>query len=451
MSAQESLAALEEARSRLAGSPARARLRQLMEEGSFVELGAFCGGQEDPCTVVTGCGVIGGRAVYAFAQDPDCLGGALGRLEGEKIERLYRLAQQNGAPVVGIYDSAGAKTAQGVEALAAYSRLIGAASRLSGVVPQISVIAGCCLGSAAVLAGLADLVIMSETAEFSAGTSGQGDASAGAAAKTGLCHMTAADAGSAIELARQALLLLPANNLSCAPISDFADGEDAFTGEETPVQTVEKIADRQSLMPLLARMGGGVQVSLGSLCGITTLFAAVQGPLAAEGCAKLARCVSFCDCFQIPVVTVIDSEGFAPDAAGAREYAKLAAVYADSTAPKLALVTGEACGAVFLTLAGRGGSADWVLAWPDAVISALRPETAVAFTGGGEITAAVSRAEAVAHYAKTQASPFAAAAAGCLDEIIRPEETRLAVAKAMDFLADKRVDKMPKKHANLPL
>ncbi len=449
-----------------AASDARTRLELLFDEGSFTEMDPFVVSPAGKAGVITGYGTVNGGLAYAFSQNVKDESGAMGRAQWAKIKKVYELALKTGCPVVGIYDSMGARLAEAGEALAGYGELLKAAGNLSGVVPQIAVVAGVCAGAAAIAACSADLVIMSEGAELfltppfitkAKGDNTPGAGSAANAAKAGVAHLTAADDKAAVEAARNLLSMLPANNLE--PAVQFEFGEPApaaFTAQDMPA-VAAGIADAGSLTELQAQFGDGAYTALAAVDGTTVGLAATKGaPLTADDCAKLARFVALCDAFHIPVITLVNTPGFKQSSKGElagsiREAAKLAHIYAEATTAKISVITGEACGAAYVALAGRGSGADLVFAWPEAVLSALEPEAAVALMGGDSITAENSREQAVAEYKATQASALAAARTGMIDNIIEPQATRAVLADALNMLASKREHKLPKKHGNIPM
>ena len=447
-------------------SDARTRLELLFDEGSFTELDPFVVSPAGKAGVITGYGTVNGGVVYAFSQNVKDESGAMGRAQWAKIKKVYELALKTGCPVVGVYDSMGARLAEADEALAGYGELLKAAGSLSGVVPQIAVVAGVCAGAAAIAACSADLVIMSQGAELfltppivarAKGDNTPGAGSAENAAKAGVAHLVAADDKAAIEAAKKLISLLPANNLEPAVLFEFGEPAAGVFAADDMAAVAAGLADAGSAVELQASFGQGVYTALGSVNGATAGLAATKGArLTADDCAKLARFVTLCDAFHIPVVTLVNTPGFEQSSKGElagsiREAAKLAHVYADATTAKVSVIAGEACGAAYVALAGRGSGADLVYAWPQAVISALEPETAVALTGGDTITAENTRQQAVERYKAEQASALAAARAGHIDNIIQPEETRAALTAALDLLASKREHKLPKKHGNIPM
>lgn len=448
------------------GCPARARLASLFDEGSFVELDAFVKAENGEAGVVAGYGTVEGGMVYAFSQDVTADKGAVSVAHAKKIKKVYSLAAKTGCPVVCIYDSNGAKLSEGGDMLNAYSQMLLWSNNLSGVVPQIAVVLGTCAGVAAMLAAGADYLIMSKDAElfltapFVSSANGYDTENAGtaeAAAEAGVASLVCEDEGAALAETRRLLTMLPQNNLASLPFFDFAEPAEAFDPEGCPKLVVEGIADADSLVELDAGYANGVYTWLGTMAGVTTAFVATssKNPLDADACAKAARFVKTCDAFNIPVVTLLNSVGFALDSdiKLVKEAAKLASAYAEATTAKISVITGKAYGAAYIALGSKNSNADVTLAWPQAEISALPTETAVEFLWedrfAGTTDVNATRAALREEYADTVASPFEAAKNGFIEEVIAPEETRRAVIGLLEVLAGKRETKLPKKHVTL--
>ena len=456
----------------LKASAARDRIAKLFDPDTFVEVGVYAGAQCDGTGVVTGYGLVEGSPVYAFSQDNTQKDGAVGTAQGTKLKKLYDLALKTGAPVVGIYDSNGADLADGLGALNAYGEMLLWTNNLSGVVPQISLVLGVCAGPAAMIAAAADFVIMSEKGQFfmapPAVCAGEGAGTAENAAVSGAAHVIEKDDDSAIASARKLIAMLPANNLSAPPMFDFSEtagAAQALSAAAADISSaslddiISNIADECSALELHADFAKDcASTVLATVAGSTVGFVAASkdGELCASGCSKIARFVSVCDSFQIPVVTLVDCKGFAGAAeaqrkGGVREAAKLAHVYAEATTPKISVIVGKAYGSAFISFAGRAANSDYTVAWPNAVISPLDPKTAVAFMYGDKITKEKSREQVQADYATQEASALAAASKGHIDDVIDPAATRGVIISALDMLSGKRVTTLPKKHANIPM
>lgn len=467
MSAESKMNILANARAQaVKESPARERLALLFDEGTFTELDAFV------CTkgsagVVIGCGAVEGTSVFAFSQDCTEANGAVGAVQAAKIKKVYDLAAKTGAPVVGIYDSFGASLAQQNEALAAYGEMLLWSNNISGVVPQVSVVAGTCAGSAALVAASADLLVMSKKAELFLTAAAAKGGTAENAAKAGVAQLLAEDDKDAVKKARRLVSMLPQNNLAALPVFDFS----AKAGTEAALRAAcenideldaaivaDAVCDADSVVELMDTFAArGAYTALATIGGFTCGIAATRGgALCASACDKLAKLVQLCDAFQIPVVTLVNAAGFVPEEAAeakglVRAAARLAHVYAEATTAKVAVVTGKAYGPAFIALAGRSANADVVYAWPSAVISALDPKAAVAILRPDDVTAGKTADDLAAEYAANEASPYKACENGSVDDVIDPANTRDMLLFALDMLSGKRVSRLPKKHSNLPL
>lgn len=440
-------------------SIAKERLSLLFDNGTFTELDALRTEQDAPAAVVCAHGYVEGQAVCAFAQNSDIKNGIMGKNTAGKIKRLYSLAAKTGTPIVGIYDSNGVFVDGTAASLSAYGKLIATAANLSGVITQISVIAGVCAGSAALMACEADFVLATKKAElYLTPAYGTDAAKPETAAKAGLVADVCEDDADAMMQVKALLRMLPANNLAGAPISEFDVPETAVTRENP----LEGIADLGSLLPLYTAYGDSVQTALATIRGTAVGListAKKDASLTADDAAKMARFVRTCDAFSIPVVTVLDTLGFTDDtdaakAGSLRAMTQLGGAYAEATTVKIAVITGLACGAAFSAIAGRGAGSDLVLAWNSAVIAPLKPEGAVEFLWHDKLKGAqdvnAKRKALADEYGKTLASAEKAAELGVIDTVIAPADTRQAVIDALDMLDGKRVSTLPKKHSNIP-
>lgn len=454
--ARKTLAEMEQA---LPESKARERLLQLFDDESFVETGKFVGSGGETASVVTGYGLIDGATVYAFSQDISVKGGAVNSTAAAKLVKLYDMAVKNGAPVVGIYDSKGGDIAEGAAMLDAYAYIAQSAAKLSGVVPQISLVAGLCAGTAAMIAGMADFVVMTEKSEFfmtapfvSEDDSLKGAGTAGNAAKAGTAAIVAKDDKAAIEEVKKLVRILPANNLELSGNDYYAENDADITSELKADAAVKALADKNSVIELYKDFGTASYTALGSMSWKTVGFVATDktdDKLSAADCAKIARFVSFCDAFSIPVVTVLDSPGIggtqAAELAGSvRDAAKLAQVYASVTTAKITLVTGKAYGSAYCAVAP---ASDMVLAYESSVISAADPKAAVIFLKGDELDG-TNEAALIEEYKNSDASVFTLAARGSIDRVIDPADARTAILSAIDTSEGKRVHTPQRKHIN---
>lgn len=442
-------------------SPARVRLTALFDEGSYKEIGSCVMEKTAPAGVVCAYGYVNGNPVYAFAQDQSVEKGAVGAAQADKIAKVYNLAAKTGAPVVGIFDSNGAFMDGTVESLNAYSRLMTKTAAVSGVVPQIAVVAGPCAGSAAMMACAADFVVMSEEGElFLTPSFEKGAGSAKAAAANGIAAMTAADDKAAIEKARELINLLPVNNMASVPCMEY-EAPTAAAGKDLK-SIVNSIADGDSVVELYADFAGAAYTALATVAGSTVAIAATnktQDKLTEADCAKLARFVRTADAFSIPVITLVDTLGFDGNSdtelAGAvKALTRLAGTYTEATTAKISVITGKAVGPVFVAMAGKYSNADFTYALDGAYIAPLAPEAAVEFLWhdklAGAENLAAKRAELAKEYTDTLASAVSAAQQGCVDEIVEAAELRSVLEGALAMLESKRVTNLPRKHNNLP-
>ena len=444
-----------------ADSAARTRLTYLFDEGTFTELDPFVTSGSDLSGVITAFGYVEGNPVYAFSQDINVKKGALTEAQAKKIVKIYDLAAKTGVPVVGIYDSFGADLNDGCKALNSYGELLMWMSNLSGVVPQISVVAGTCAGTAAMLAESADFVIASEDSELFAASNSDIKNSAENAGKNGTAAIVAKDDKEAVEAAKNILLKLPQNNLSPVPMYEFELSEAVFGTDA--VSQAESVCDEGSVIELSADFGKASYTALGSIGGATVGIAATNkttDKLNSDDCTKIARFVRICDSYAIPVITLVDTEGFEAntetEVSGAvRDMAKLAHAYAEATTIKISVVTGNAYGPAFIALAGKGANADLVYALENAVISPLAPVTAVEFLehdqlkGADDLTSA--RNALADKYAREKANAAIAAQNGCVDNVIASSQLRDTLVNSIEIMAGKRISRLPKKHSNIQL
>lgn len=428
------------AKAELAATGAYKTLTAFFDADSFCEIDAFAKSGDGFAEVAAGFGTVEGMPVYAFAQNTDISGGALSKAQSAKLKKLYSLALKTGAPVVGFYDSIGGRLTQGTELLAGAGEVIKYAAKLSGVVPQLSVVLGTCLGTNALAASSADLVIMTEDAQLSLDVTGT-DASAQYNAEHGNAAAVVKDSAAAMEKAKEILLYLPSNNLVTAPEA-FGE-EPAFEGK----CLVSKTVDAGTKLKLFEACGDNARVRLARLGGqVVGVVRTTGGKLDCRSAAKAAKFVRFCDAFSIPVVTFCDCEGFASLGTAA----KLTAAYAEATTVKISVVVGKAIGSAYIALAGTGANADVVYALPDAVISSVNVEAAAFIMAPETMQVPVSEQKAAADaFASAQLSAFKAAQDGFVDGIVEETELRAALLSALDMLAGKRVPTVAKKHSTI--
>lgn len=469
------------AKQRAAGKlTARERVAKLLDAGSFVETDALVSRNGDYAGVVTGSGTVQDRPVYVFAQDFTVHGGAMGQMQAQKIVKVLDLAQKTGAPVIALCDSAGVRIDEGAAAMNAYASVFTRLAKLSGVVPVIALVLGPVVGGAAMIAQLADITIEAENVgqlmvygpQVMSAISGKTvDAKAVGGAKTmaaqGGVALTAKDEDEAISLAVQVLDYLPGCNAEDAaivdtddmnrilPVLDAADAESQLAAMADGAAYVELFKDYgKEIRVALTRVGGrpvGLVVGNGK---------ENDGVLTAQSASKAARFIRLCDCYSLPVVSLINSKGVAvpavdEQAATIKSTTQLLYAYAEATTAKVSIVTGNAIGQAYVAMGGKS-NADVTYAWPGAVISTLTPEAAVQVLYTDALKAdkkpaLQSRAELEAKFAADVADGVAAAAAGMVDDVIDPAETRKYVIAALEMLSSKRESNPPKKHGNLPL
>ena len=459
---------------------ARERVAKLLDQGSFVELDALVSAAEDGAGVVTGYGTVQDRPVYLFAQDFTVHGGAMGRMQAQKILKVLDLAQKTGAPVVAMCDSNGVRLDEGAAAMNAYAEVFAKMTRLSGVCPMVALVLGPCAGGAALISQIADVSIQAEKVgelmvygpQVMSAVSGQtltGETLGGAKAMAaqGGVALTAATEDEAISLAVQVLDLLPGSNAEDAPLTDGDDMNRLLPAIDAADSDalLAAMADNASYIELYKEWGKALRVALcrmgGRSVGIVCSNAKENdGLLTPAAAAKAARFIRLCDCYSLPVVSLINSKGVAVPEAKAQSWtmitsSQLLYAYAEATCPKVSVVVGNAIGQAYVAMGGKA-NADVCYAWPGAVISALTPEAAVQVLYVDELKnskkpALEARAELEAKYAAEVADGVAAAKAGMIDDVCDPAETRKLVLAALEMLSSKRDANPPKKHGNLPL
>lgn len=433
------------------------RIARLFDAGTFVELGAYRKRPDGAQTgAVCGYGAVNGRLVYAFSQDSDRQKGAFDALQAEKIADLYALALKNGAPVVGMFDSAGAYVADGASALSAFGKLLASVSRASGAVPQIAFISGICAGLAATAAAMFDLTVLvdgkSQLSVNAPFVVGKEVGTVEYAREKGLSSVTVAGEDEAIATLRTLIDLLPANaEEGVAAETSSDDVNRAVTTAE-----VGELADAGTLLEIGAGYADEMRVSLARFGGVPCGIVANNGVITADGAKKAARFIGFCDSFGLPVITLTDSVGIAVSSAEegsplAAALGKLAMTYANATTAKITAVVGKAYGAVFTLMGSKALGADVVYALPAAEISTMVPESAVAFLWNDQITETTTREELVAKWKAECASPEAAAADGSIDDVIDPAELRQRICAAVYMLLEKNDGTPNRLHSNLPL
>ena len=452
---------------------ARERVSLLLDGGSFVEQSMLFA----DAGVVTGCGTVEGRPVYVIAQDFAVMDGAVGEKQAKKIVKVLELARKTGTLVVTLCDSNGARVGEGAAALEAYADIFAHMARLSGVVPMIAVVAGPCVGAAAMTAQLSDIVLVAKPAgallvagpQVLASTMGKDlkaeDLGGGkTAVEHGAAHFACETEEEAIATVKTLLGMLPANNLEDAPFAPEEDMNRLVEGLAAGAdgrEVITALADTGSVVELGKGFTGAV-TALGRMAGRTVAFVYTgKGDTCDKRMNKITRFVRFADCYNIPVVSLVDSTGFelfptidrqmsVMKAASALVYA-----YSEATTVKVTLVIGSAVGAMYVAMGGSA-NADATYAWPGAVISPMTGEAAIQVMWKDQIKASQgdavkAREELAAKYEAEVADGVCAAAAGLVDDVIDPADSRKMVIAALELLSSKRDSNPPKKHGNMPL
>jgi acetyl-CoA carboxylase carboxyltransferase component len=480
---------------------ARERILRLLDEGTFREIGAYLVQRHTDFgldkkrhpgdAIVSGFGKLNGRRVCLYAQDFTILGGSFSEAAGQKVAQIMDMAIESGVPVMGLIDSGGARIQEGVYSLAAYGELFWRNTQASGVIPQISVILGPCAGGAVYSPALTDFIIMSkgtgqmfitgpEVIKAVTGEQVDGETLGGAmthSAVSGVAHFAAHDEDHALKMTRELISYLPSNNVELPPAVQPTDDPwrmdlDLNTivptdpNEAYDMKTViHKIFDLDSFLEVQEFFAQNVIIGLARLHGQVVGVVAQQpmtlaGVIDIDSSDKTARFVRFCDAFNIPIITFVDSPGFLPgvhqEHGGIiRHGAKIVYAYSEATIPKLTIVTRKAYGGAYIVMGSKNIRTDLVFAWPTTEIAVMGADGAVNILYRKQLKEATdpaaARAQLVAEYQQKFAKPYAAAAAGAIDDILIPSETRPRLIAALELLRDKRVKSPARKHSTMPL
>lgn len=480
---------------------ARERLNLLLDYGTFHELEPYITHQGDEMGlatekylgegVVTGYGQITGRTVYVYAQDFTIYGGTLSEMQSHKICRVMDLALRNGTPIIGLIDSGGARIQEGVKSLGGYAEIFRRNAQYSGVIPQISVMLGPCAGGAAYSPALTDAIIMVREQSFMFLTGPQviktvtgeeidNERLGGAEVHTsisGTATFAADTEQEALDLCRALLGYLPSNNVENPPFVE--SGDDPLRMDEAlntivPLdpslpysmhEVIRRVVDQGTFLEFqptfarnaivgLARIGGH---SVGIVSQEPNIMAGVIDIDAAD---KITRFVRMCDCFNLPLVTFVDSPGFLPgidqEHRGIiRHGAKVLYAYSEATVPKISVITRKAYGGAYVVMSSKYLGTDVNYAWPSAEIAVMGAEGAVNILFRKEISAApdpaAEHARRTDEYRRSFNNPYHAASAGYVDDIIEPRETRAKLIASLTALQDKYSPAPPRKHGNIPV
>jgi acetyl-CoA carboxylase carboxyltransferase component len=480
---------------------ARERILLLLDPGSFRELDMYVThrstgfGLEEKRylsdSVVTGWGAIDGRLAYVFSQDFTVFGGSLGEVHAEKICKIMDLAAKNGAPVIGLNDSGGARIQEGVVSLGAYADIFLRNTLSSGVIPQISAIMGPCAGGAVYSPAITDFVIMVEESSYMFITGPDvvkavtreevsfeelGGAKAHNST-SGVAHFAAKDEEDCMDIIRRLLNYIPQNNMEDPPLVPTADDPQRMDEEldtivpDNPTkpydmrQIIRHVVDEGDFLEVHEHWAQNIIIGFARLNGRSVGIVAQQpavlaGVLDINASDKAARFVRFCDCFNIPIVTFVDVPGFLPGVSQEhggiiRHGAKLLYAYCEATVPKLTIITRKGYGGAYVVMSSKHIRGDISYAWPSAEIAVMGTEGAVNIIFRKEIAAAedpeAERERLGEEYREQVAHPYVAASRGYIDDIIEPRETRPRLIEALETLQNKRDRNPSKKHGNIPL
>ncbi|MCD6217016.1 acyl-CoA carboxylase subunit beta [bacterium] len=480
---------------------ARERIELLLDPGTFREIDMFVThrstgfGLEDnkflSDSVVTGWGKIKNRLVYIFSQDFTVFGGSLGEVHAEKVMKLMDTAMKNGAPVIGLNDSGGARIQEGVVSLAAYAYVFQRNVMASGVIPQISVILGPCAGGAVYSPAMTDFTLMVKGSSYMHITGPEvikavtheevtSEELGGAMTHntiSGVAHFASDTEEEGLETIRDLMSYIPQNNTEdpvYIPTDDPSDRMDEELNSIVPDnpnkpydmnKVIQHVVDDGIFLEVHEHYAKNIIVGFARLGGYSVGIVAQQpqnlaGVLDVNCCRKAARFVRFCDCFNIPLITLEDVPGFLPGVS--QEHggiilhgAKLLYAYCEATVPKITVITRKAYGGAYDVMSSKHIRGDINYAWPSAEIAVMGPDGAVGIINRNEIAKAKDsdkkKKELVEDYRAAFANPYVAAARGYIDDVIEPSETRPRLIEALEVLRNKRDANPPKKHGNIPL
>ncbi len=480
---------------------ARERIQMLFDEGSFVEVDAFVKhrstGFDMPETdapgegVVTGYGTVGGRLVYAYAQDFTVIGGSVGEMHAKKICKIMDMAMKMGAPVIGIADSGGARIQEGIDALAGVGEIFCRNTLASGVIPQIAIILGSCAGGAVYSPAMCDFIFMADKTSqmFTMGpqvikavtgeelSSDELGSAKAHATKSGVASVRCADEEECFKKVKELLDYLPSNNLEMAPsyepndeINRLSEALSSIVPEDSSKpydmkNVIAEIVDDGAFYEIFPEFAENIIIGLARMNGSSVGIVANQpkvegGALDIDSSDKAARFVRFCDSFNIPIITFTDVAGYIPGTEQEhggiiRHGAKLLYAFSEATVPKINVIVRRAYGGAYIAMNSKHIGADMVFAWPTAEIAVMGPDGAANIIFRKDIAASddpiSERQNKIAEYTEKLANPYIAAARGYVDDIIEPDSTRPRIISALEMLMSKRETRPSKKHGNIPL
>jgi len=480
---------------------ARERLDILLDPGSFRELDTFVTHRSRDFglekqkfsgdSVVTGWGTISGRLVYVFSQDFTVMGGSLSEVHAEKIIKVMEMALKTGAPLIGLNDSGGARIQEGVVSLGGYADIFLRNTLASGVIPQISVIMGPCAGGAVYSPALTDFIFMVKDTSYMFITGPDvvkqvthedvsfedlGGASVHSS-KSGVCHVVGENETNTLLLVREMLSYMPQNNMEDAPFTHTkddplrADPELDTLVPDSPNKpydikdVIHHVMDDGIFYEIQPDFAANIVVGFARLGGHSVGIVANQpmvlaGVLDINASTKAARFIRFCDCFNIPIITLVDVPGYMPGTEQEHNGiimsgAKLLYAYCEATVPKLTVTTRKAYGGAYCVMSSKHTRGDLNLAWPTAEIAVMGPEGAVEIIYRRDLKEsddpAALKTQLANDYREKLANPYIAAERGYIDDVIEPRETRARLINGLEVLQNKRDSNPPKKHGNIPL
>ncbi len=480
---------------------ARERIEVLLDPGSFVELDAFLTHQSSAFGmdrnkipgdgVVTGYGTVDGKQVYVFAQDFTVFAGSVGKMHALKICKVIDLAAKNGCPVVGMYDSGGARVQEGMDSLAGYAEISFRLTLASGVIPTITLILGPCAGPAVFFPGLSDFTFMvkdtsqlfvvapdviKQVQNLDIDIEDLGGAEVHTS-KSGSAHFISSDEAECLRKAKKLLTYIPSNNLEGSPRSPSKDAPDRVEDTLNSIvpedhikpldmhAAIRKIIDDGEFLEVQENYAPNMIAGFAKLDGQTVGIVAnhpsvLAGTIDSHASIKAARFIRFCDSYNIPIVTFVDVPGYLPSVEQetlgmVRNSSKLMYAYCEATVPKVTLIMRKAFGGAYCVMGSKHIRSDISYAWPSAEIAIMAPEQAIDIVYKKELILAddptSKREELAAEYRRTQANPFVAAEKGYIDDVIEPRETRPKLINALRTLDRKRETRPAKKHGNMPM
>lgn len=480
---------------------ARERILHLLDEGTFCEIDAFI---EHRCSdfgmeknkvagegVVTGYGKINGRQVCVYAQDFTVIGGSLGQMHAAKICKVQDMAIKLGCPCIGINDSGGARIQEGIDSLRGYGDIFYRNVQASGVIPQICVIMGPCAGGAVYSPALMDFILMTDktanmfitgpqVVKAVTGEQVSAEELGGAfvhSKTSGVASLMFPDEISTLEGVKKLLYYIPQNNLEDVPLENTNDDPNRNDEELSNIlpdspnkpydikEIIKRVVDNGEFFELQPLFATNIVICFARLDGKSVGIIANQpnsmaGVLDINAADKAARFIRFCDSFNIPLVTLVDTAGYLPGVGQEhngviRHGAKLLYAYSEATAPKITLIIRKSYGGAYIAMCSKHLGADMVYAWPSAEIAVMGPDGAANIIFKKEIDKAEDpkkmRAEKIEEYKEEFANPYRAAVRGYVDDVIEPEYTRSYLINALHLLVSKRETRLPRKHGNIPL